>query len=514
MERELYINSSPSGVDLALIEDKRLVEYHKEGTNKQFTVGDVCFGKVTKVIPGLNAAFVNVGYEKEGFLHYTDLSPQYKSLSKFTKSAVAGNAGDKLLQNFEFEKDIFKNGKITDVLENKQTILVQILKEPISTKGPRLSCEISLPGRYIILSPFTNSIGISKKISNADERKRLLRLMESIKPKNFGLVVRTAAEGKSVANLHEDLERLITRWEEIKKNLRGSSAPKKVFSELSKTSTILRDLLNDDFNKITTNDKALYHEIEEYIAKIAPEKKGIVENYTGNKPLFDVNGLTKQIKSLFGKTVTMQSGSYLVIEHTEALHVIDVNSGPKAANKGDQETVSYQVNSDAAREIARQMRLRDIGGIIIIDFIDMRSAENKKKLYTEMKEFMKNDRAKHTVLPLTKFGLMQITRQRVRPEINIKTTETCPSCRGTGKIESSILITDEIERHLEYLTNSHKKISLIVHPYLESFLKKGLMSVQLKWFLKYKKWITIRPDVNAGLVDFHFLDKSNEQIII
>jgi len=513
VEKELIINSTPTEVEIALLEDSKLVELHYQKTNDNFTVGDIFVGRIKRLMPGLNAAFVDIGHKKDAFLHYTDLGPKLKSLLKFTSGAMSGGIQTHTLENFKMPPEIVKTGKIDQVLNKKQPILVQVLKEPISTKGPRLSCEITLPGRYLVLTPFSNVVAVSKKVSNAEERKRLQLLVESIRPKNFGVIVRTAAEGKKVADLHEEMMMILKKWEDIHTQLHKAKPPVKLLSELDKTSSILRDILSDSFNRIVVNDKQLYQNIRGYLESIAPEKVNIVSNHRGNRPVFDAYGITKQIKMSFGKTATMPSGSYLVIEHTEAMHVIDVNSGHKLSSNNQEEAV-LKVNQEAAEEIARQLRLRDIGGIIIIDFIDMRKGENRKALLQAMRKHMKKDRAQHTVLPLSKFGLMQITRQRVRPEVNIDTAEVCPTCEGTGKINASILVTDEIERDLNFIAQSRpkSKIKLLTHPFIEAYLKKGWPSTQMKWYLKFYKWVKIQPNNDFHLTKYKFYDENEDEI--
>lgn len=512
VNRELIVNSSPEGVDIALLEDKDLVEIHREKIGKEFRVGDVYLGKINKLVPGLNAAFVDVGYKKDAFLHYLDLGPNVKTLNRIVQSSVAGNFNDYNLNQLKFEGEIHKTGKIDQTLDKRFPVLVQVLKEPISTKGPRLTSEISLAGRYLVLMPLGNGVGVSKRVSTSDERKRLERLIESIKPKNFGVVVRTNAEGKSVADLHADLNSLLERWKSIIQNLKGQKAPAKVQGELKKTSSIIRDLLNDSFNKITVNDQQLAKEIEQYLQSIMPDKKGLVNYYNSKTPIFDNFSITRQIKSLFGKTVTMPGGSYLVIEHTEALHVVDVNSGYKVARRDDQETTALKVNMDAAKEVARQLRLRDIGGIIVVDFIDLKKPEHKKQLYQSMKEFMKNDRAKHSVLPLSRFGLIQITRERTRPEVKISTSEDCPTCGGTGKIEASILLMEEIETKTKKLLELGQEFTLYAHPYIEAFIRRGFPSMRMRWMFEYKKKVPVYPNNDYHLTEYHFLDKDGIEI--
>lgn len=512
MNRELIVNVTPNGVDIALLENKELVELHREAGNKQFTVGDIYLGRINKLVSGLNAAFVNVGYEKDAFLHYTDLGPKLHTSLKVMRAAIAGNMTDPMLTKLQYEKEIVKTGKINEVLDRSKHIMVQVLKEPISTKGPRLTSEITLTGRFLVLMPFNNSVGISKKVSSAEERKRLQILIESIKPKNFGVVVRTVAQNKSVAEIDADLKNLLEKWKQVLQDLKGANPPQKIHGELKKTSTILRDLLNDSFNRIIVNDAALSGEIEDYVKRIMPDKKDIVSYYQGRLPIFDQFGITKQIKNLFGKTVTIPGGAYLVIEHTEALHVIDVNSGYKVGVKADQETTALKVNMDAAKEIARQLRLRDIGGIIVVDFIDMKKVEHKRELHKFMKDEMKNDRAKHSILQLSKFGLMQITRERTRPEVNITTTEVCPTCDGTGKIEATILVVDDMELKLDNLLEKHKYVKLVTHPYIEAYLKRGFPSWQMKKSYKVKHWVPIHANHDYHLTEYHFFDKDGEEI--
>ncbi len=509
----MIINSSPTEVEIALLEDNKLVEIHRQKTNSNFTVGDIFLGTVKKLMPGLNAAFVDIGHRKDAFLHYTDLGPQLKSLLKFTKLSMEGKLNTHRLENFDLEKDILKSGKIEQVLDKKTPVLIQVLKEPISTKGPRLSCELTIPGRYLVLTPFQKGISISKKLSSPEERKRLQLLIESIKPKKFGIIVRTAAEGKKVADLHEEMRNLENKWNKIHTELKTCQPPAKLLSEIDKTTSILRDILNDSFNKVVVNDPELYKGVKSYLKSVAPSKVKILSQHNGKKPIFEAYGVTRQIKASFGKTSTMSSGAYIVLEHTEAMHVIDVNSGPKMQRK-NQEDASIAVNLESAKEIARQLRLRDIGGIILIDFIDMRKAPNRQLLFNSMKEYMKNDRAQHTILPLSKFGLMQITRQRARPEVKINTSETCPSCKGSGKVNPTVLITDDIERDLRFILNSRpkSKLKLVVHPYVEAYLKKGFMNVQKNWFFKHSKWIKISSNMDFHLNEFKFFDSNDDEI--
>jgi ribonuclease G len=516
LSNELVINSTQKGERIALLQDKRLVEYHVEQSENNFTVGDIYLGTVRKLVPGLNAAFIDIGYEKDAFLHYLDLGPNINSLNKYTKDVLAKRITTHKLNGFPLEPEIDKLGKISQVLSKNSQILVQVVKEPISTKGPRLSCEISIAGRYIVLVPFSSSVNISKKITDKEERQRLARLLNSIKPQNFGIIVRTVAEGKDVAELDRDLTNLLEKWEQGFKTLRSAKPREKIIGEMSRASSILRDMLNESFDSISVDDKEMYDEIKSYIRTIAPDKERILKLYNGKTKIFENFGIEKQLKSVFGRSVSLPGGGYVIIEHTEALHVIDVNSGNKSNVESDQETTAFNVNMEAAKEIARQLRVRDMGGIIVVDFIDMKKAENKRLIYEKMKDEMKNDRSKFTVLPLTKFGLMQITRQRVRPEVNITTGEVCPTCGGTGKITASILVADLIESNLDYMLSkqNERDISIVLHPYLYAYFVQGFPSRRMKWFMKYKRWVKVVKDTSLGITEFHFRNQMGEDIEI
>lgn len=515
MSLELVVDSRENGVLIALLREGKLVELHEEEGSVDFAVGDIYLGKVRKVVPSLNAAFVDVGYEKDAFLHYLDLGPQFNSLDKFTRETLHGKQGVADLLYFKSEKDIPKDGKISDIISTSSPILVQVAKEPISSKGPRLCAELTLAGRYLVLVPFSDKISISQKIKNQDERDRLRDLMDAIKPKNFGVIIRTVAENKKVEDIDQDLRNLLEKWKTMHTNLKVATPPRRVLGEIDKTSSILRDLLNGDFTNIHVSDERLLAELKDYISGIAPGREKILKLYDGKLNILERFGINKQIKTLFGKKVPLPSGGYLIIEHTEAMHVIDVNSGNRKGADG-QESNALATNVEAAEEIARLLQLRDMGGIICIDFIDMHDKENNKELYEKLKEFMRSDRAKHNILPPSKFGVVEITRQRVRPERDINTNETCPTCNGTGEIQASILFAEEIETNVHFLLSDkkEKKLTLLVHPYLEAFFKKGLISKQMKWFFKYKKWVDVRGVNSLHLLEYNFMDKDNNEIAL
>ncbi|MCP3658891.1 MAG: Rne/Rng family ribonuclease [Bacteroidetes bacterium] len=518
MRNELVISIKQDVYRIALLKEDKLTEYHIEEKNSKFTVGDVYLGIVKKIVPGLNAAFVDVGHSKDAFLHYLDMGIKFSALDKFLNLALKKGKSGIDINAIDNSLDLEKEGKISEVLSVGQKILVQVVKEPISTKGPRLSCEISLAGRYGVIVPFSNEISISRRLKNVAERKRLFRLVSSIKPRNFGVIIRTVSENKEVAELDRDLKALYKKWEIGTKALENAQPRQKIIGEINRVSSILRDILNESFDKIIVDDFQIYNEIKEYISRIAPEKGKIVKLYKGTTKLFEKCRIEKQIKSLFGQVVSLEGGGYLVIEHTEAMHVVDVNSGNRSYSPGEgQEGTALAVNIAAAKEIARQLRLRDMGGIIVVDFIDMKKLENKQKVHDEMKMLLAQDRSKARAYKLSKSGLMEITRQRVRPETNIITKEQCPSCGGTGQIDASILIADDIDKTLHHIImhkSNTRNLTIFLHPYLYAYFTKGLISKRTIWFFKYKHWINLEQDSSLGITDYRFINGQGEEIEI
>lgn len=538
MKSELIIDVRPKEVSIAVLEDKRLVELQREKQNIAYSVGDIYLGRVKKIMPGLNAAFVDVGHKKEAFLHYRDLGANFRTAKSFIQ------AQRKYGKNFSpervrLEKEIDKSGAISDMLQQGDELIVQITKEAISTKGPRISTELSFAGRYLVLIPFADKVSVSQKIREAEERNRLKQLVLSIKPKNVSVIIRTSAEGVRVAELHHELRSLVKKWQSTVENLsrdevsnvkpqgkKGNKQNKQntpppvymLHEESNRLLSLLRDTYNSDFKEIYINDKSLVQETTDYIELIDPGHGGIVKLYDGKKPIFDHFDVSRQIKHLFGKTVTYKSGAYLVIEQTEAMHVVDVNSGNRSRGSKQQEDTAVDVNLSAAEEIARQMRLRDLGGIIIIDFIDMAQAANRQKLFEQMNEYMRNDRAKHTILPITKFGLMQITRQRVRQATRIETEEVCPTCQGTGQVQPTIFFTDQVEEMVKRLVKEEgiRKFSLHLHPYVAAYLtkKKGFLSGSIlsNWRTMYSKAIDVIADESLGMLDYEFYDNDKNEL--
>ncbi len=515
MTSELVVDVQPKEVSIALLEDKQLVELQSEGRTASFSVGNIYLGRVKKLMPGLNACFVDVGYDKDAFLHYQDLGPQFNSLEKYIKQVLSNKKKLNPISKATFQPELEKEGSIANTVQVGQEVVVQIVKEPISTKGPRLTSEISFAGRYLVLIPFNDKVSVSQKIKSSEERARLKQLLMSIKPKNVGIIVRTVAEGKRVAELDGELKILLKHWEDaMVKVQKATKYPTLIYEETSRAVGLLRDLFNPSFENIHVNNEEVYNEIKDYVALIAPERAGIVKLYKGDLPIYDNFAITKQIKSSFGKTVSYKSGAYLIIEHTEALHVVDVNSGNRTKNANGQEANALEVNLGAADELARQLRLRDMGGIIVVDFIDMGLAENRQKLYERMCQNMQKDRAKHNILPLSKFGLMQITRQRVRPAMDVNTDETCPTCFGKGSIKPSILFTDTLESKIDYLVNKLKikKFTLYIHPYIAAFVNQGFFSLKRKWQMQYGFGIKVVPDQSLAFLQYRFTDEHKEEI--
>jgi len=510
--KELVVTSRETEVQIALLEDKKLTEIHREKKAEECSVGDIFFGKVKKIMPGLNAAFVNIGDGKDAFLHYLDLGLYARSLNEFVNQVVSNNK--RSIANLKMQSDIEKSGKIGDIIQSGQSVLVQIAKEPISTKGARLTSEISLAGRFLVLVPFMDKINVSQKIKNNEERNRLKKVVQSIRPKRFGIIIRTVAQGKNVDELTADLNLLVEKWKSIVSKLSHGKAPIKIASEEDKITSIIRDLVNESFEAVHVDNKELYQEIKTYLSAHIPEKKGIVKLYKGSRPIFEEMNIALQIKSSFGRVVILKKGVYLVIEHTEAMHVIDVNSGNRLKS-GTSEENALHVNLEAATEIARQLRLRDMGGIITIDFIDLNKTANRTLLYRTLQELMKNDTARHSILPMNKFGIIQITRQRVRETTVIETSEQCPTCHGTGKIKSTLLIQEDIENGIGYLIDKQleKGFYLAVHPFIYAYLTKGIFSIQWNWFLRFHRWIKIVEKSSFSLIEFKFYNRNNDEII-
>ena len=511
MLTKLIINARADEAVIALLQNDKLTELILEKSDDRFSVGDIYLGKAKKLASGLNAAFVDVGYDKDAFLHYHDLGPQIRSWQSFLRRTQKGKQQANLA-NFQLEPHINKDGKIEEVLKTGQDILVQIAKEPISTKGPRITSEISLPGRFVVLVPFSDRISVSQKIRSREERDRLRNLAANVKPEGFGLIMRTVAEGMTLTDLETDINALVSKFRQIHRKITRANAPARVSQEMNRASAFLRDVFNDSFESIIVDDGDLANEIKEYLDSIQPGKSSIVQHFKGKMPIFQHYSIDRQIKTSFGRSVSMAKGSYLIVEHTEAMHVIDVNSGNRTNTAEGQEGNALATNLLAAEEIARQLRLRDMGGIIVIDFIDMHKNENRRVLFEKLRDEMKNDRAKHKILPPSKFGVVEITRQRVRPEMNIPTREENPD----ALVESPVAHLNKIEQEFERLAllRKYKTIELHTHPFIHAYLTLGwFKTLRRKWQTKYGQKLKVTPRDAYKMLEYHFYDDSDTEIM-
>jgi len=511
---ELFIEVTPQDEKIAFLQDKKLTEFYQEKIGKNIVVGDIFVGTVKKILPGNNAAFIDISLEKDAFVHYSDLGPNIRSFSKFSRIGLQGGLSGTGLQTFQFEPETLKTGNVSEVLKKNQQILVQVLKEPISSKGPRVTAEITVAGSYCILIPFYDHVNVSKKIVERPERNRLKAIVNQLKPANFGIVVRTAAQNVGEDILKKDLEALLIRWNVMVSKLKNAKPGDKVLGEPSFSISIVRDYLGMGLTGIHTNDSENFKQLEKYLQNSQSAAVNVLKHHKGQASLFEHYGINKQLKTSFGKSVSFSGGAYLVIEHTEALHVIDVNSGSNHNKENSQEENALQINLEAAKEIARQVKLRDMGGIIVIDFIDTKDGNNKKKIVNELQIAMKSDKASHTVLPMSKFCLVQLTRERVRPETNIVTEEKCPMCKGTGFVSSSQNIDDDLEASVKYLAHSLnlKRVKIVTHPFIAAYFKKGIISRRFRWRLDYKINVNIISDPSLHYGEFHIFDENDEEI--
>ena len=511
MKSELIIDVHPDEIAIALTEDDRLQEIRREKRNVDtFAVGNIYYGRVKKVMPALNAVFVDVGYEKEAFLHYLDLGSNFLTLQKFITRTVSDRRRLPSMRSIEKQPECGKDGQIGDYLHVGDTLLVQVTKEPINTKGPRLTAEISLAGRNMVLMPMGDKVMVSNKIRRDSERNRLRKLVQQVRPQGYGVIVRTVAEGAQLEDLDSELNILVRKWEDALRLLQTKQPVSLICEEIGRTTGIIRDLFSPEFNTIQVNDQGVYDEVREYVELISPESAKIVKLYTGDQPIFDKYDITRQLKTGLGRTVGFKNGGYLIIDKTEALFSIDVNSGSKKVY-ADQEQNAFHYNMLAAEEIVHQLRLRDIGGIIIVDYIDMDSKDHQQQLYEYMRKLMAHDRARHNILPLSKFGLMQITRQRVRPAVEMDVTEVCPTCHGKGRIQSSINFAEQLEQEIDLMFRQYGKgLRLHVHPYVYAYATRGLLSLKLRWWWHYG--ITLQQNQGLGMMEYHFHNAKGQEV--
>jgi ribonuclease G len=477
-------------------------------------VGDVYLGKVARVLPGIKAAFIDIGMKHDAFLHFSDIGEKTKELQAMIDEDedddnVARAAAD---EENAIVQTKFING--VPVLQKGEPILVQVTKEPVANKGVRVGSAISIPGRFCVLLPYDNKIGVSKKITDFKERRRLRVIAKSLLPQNYGLIIRTVARAQAEEQIKDDLRSLLKLWKKIQEKARNGTPPAIIYQDVSTTSSVIRDLFTSDISKVYIDNKKVFREIKDYIVLSQPELSDKIEQVRTEEPIFEAFKVEEQIKELFSRRVYMKSGGHIVIDHTEAMVVIDVNSGKYAASK-DQEMNSLRTDLEAAREIARQLRLRDIGGLIVVDFIDLEDEKNRKKVYDELKKEFRKDRAKVSILPMSDFGLVQITRQRVRQNIMQALTETCPVCMGSGLLTKKSHLIHEIDEWLgKYRTTAtHKSIVIKCHPFVSQKLHEGFPSTLTKMQLKYLLRIRVEEDNAFNSDQFKVIAKKTKQDI-
>ncbi len=552
MRKEIIINATANEIRIAITEDKRLAELYVETPERERMVGDIYLGKVAKVMPGIRAAFIDIGHKQDAFLHFSDIGTSLSDYSTLfddedsdvdtdddddddevatvgTEQQVAEgqstvppppvapppprpNRNQSRQQGYDRE-----NGRppqpIPD-LKSGQDIIVQVTKEPVGKKGVRVTSEVSLPGRFLVLLPFNGKIGVSKKMTNFREKRRLRRIVRSILPEGFGVIIRTVAQERDEAALRQDLEGLIATWREIEKSVKSEQPPALLYKDMATTSSVIRDLFTDSVDRVVVDSRKLYKEIRAYVKLNSPQMVEKIELHKDREPVFDVYGVEKEIATALSRKVWLKSGGYIIIDQTEAMAVIDVNSGRYAA-KREQELNSLRTNLEASREICRQLKLRDIGGIIVIDFIDLEDERNKKKVYDEVRKEFRKDRAKVTVLPMTDIGLVQITRQRIRQNILHSFSEPCPVCGGGGMVQSKSSIVNQIERWIRRFKSETREFKLIlrVHPTIGAYLKEGTISRLTKFKFKYFVGIKLEEDPKLPLAEFHFISRKHNKDI-
>ncbi len=531
---------------IAITEDGRLAELYVEAPEKERMVGDIYLGKVARVMPGIKAAFIDIGLKQDAFLHFSDIGSSFEEYSELigeepeidegeegeegeeepvlaetltgpgttAAPAATGTEAPPRRQGREHRGRRDKLEHPEKYLQRGQEIIVQVTKEAMGKKGVRVTSEVSLPGRFLVLMPFDGKVGVSKRITNFREKRRLRNLVRGILPDGFGVIIRTVAEGKDEQSLKNDLDQLINTWREIEKAVKTEEPPALLYKDLATTPSVIRDLFTDDVSRVVVDSKKVYREIRAYVKWTQPSLLDKIELHRGREPIFDVYGIEKEISTAFSRKVWLKSGGYIVIDHTEAMVVIDVNSGRYAAKK-EQELNSLRTNLEAAREIVRQIRLRDLGGIIVIDFIDLEDERNKKKVYDELRREFRKDRAKVTVLPMTEFGLVQITRQRIRQSVLHAFSEPCPTCAGSGLVPSKSTILSHIERWIRRFKSETKEFRLIlrVHPSIAAYLTEGKLSRLRKMMLKFFVLIKLEEDPSLAVDDFRFVSRRQNKDI-
>lgn len=492
--QEMFINSTMTETRVALLENGKLVELFVELPENERMVGDIYLGRVVNVVRGMRAAFVDIGQQQDAFLHFSDIGDILQEYGAFIDLASA-------------EVDIPKKTS-RPVPKEGQNILVQIIKEPISTKGSRITTELSLPGRFFVLVPNSEMIGVSKRITNLREKRRLKQIARELRPNGFGIIIRTVAAFKPEKVLRADLEGLLKTWRQIEKKLKSLRPPSLVYKDLGMTSSVIRDSFTQDISRVVVDSEKQYKKIVRYLKEMAPQLVNRVELYTEKSPIFDYYGIEQEIEKSLSRKVWTKSGGYILFDHTEALVAIDVNSG-KFIGKGHHDENSLRINLEAAKEIARQLRLRDIGGIVVIDFIDMIDPNNRRILYEEFKKELRKDRAQANISPISEFGLIEMTRERIRPSLIFTYSEPCSVCNGTGRITTKSTILTRIERSLKRIkaNTEERNLRLEVNPEIKDFLTEGLRSPIRRLMWKYWVKVEVAPNESYRVDEFHLISK-------
>ena len=497
MKKEIYINESMGETRIAILEDDRLVEVYIEKHDHHRMVGNIYKGKVENVLPGMQATFVDIGYDINAFLPFSEIQNSEYLLEDFEASNGFDNNGKNNRNN---------DDNIVVDLHTGQEIFVQVIKEPFAGKGPRVTTEIAIPGRLLVLVPGADYIGISKKIWDKYERRRLKKVASRLKEKGVGLIVRTVAEGKSEEQIQKDYDMLRNHWQKLERKAARLDAPALVYEDLETASSVIRDLLTADVGKIIIDSRKTYRKLKSYLEEVSPNLANRLELYKLKHPLFESMGIEAEIEKLMRPKVWLKSGAYLIIEKTEAMVVVDVNSGRFIGKKLHEEN-SLKINLEAAREVARQLRLRDLSGLIVIDFIDMREEDNKRKVYYELRKELKKDRAKVAVSPISDFGLLEMTRQRIRLSLLDSMTETCPTCHGSGQIISKDTLITRVDHWLRRYKAKHRglRLKLLLHPenaeYLKAQKKRVLRGLMWQNFVHIK----IEADQEVPRDEFRFV---------
>ncbi|GAB4376728.1 MAG: ribonuclease G [Calditrichia bacterium] len=491
MKKEIIINSTNEDSRIAILENGKLVEIFVERPDNERMVGDIYKGRVRKVVNGMQAAFINIGFEQDGFLHFSDIGEEVNQLF--------ADIDEEQLDGGEKKLDVDPSS----LLRNGQEIAVQIIKEPISSKGPRVSTELTLPGRFLVLVPNQNRVGVSRKIASFKERKRLRAICRKIRPQNFGIIIRTVAEGKDENVLRQDLNKLMRTWHQVQADIKRAQPPKLIFKDLGMASSIIRDLFTSDVERVVVDSRKMYRDITRYLKEVGSGLLERVEYFRSKQPIFDAFHIEEELKRSLERKVWMKTGGYLIIEHTEALTSIDVNSG-RYFGKKDHERNSLKINLEAAREIARQLRLRDVGGLIVIDFIDMELEENQRKVLSELKKEFSKDRAATRISEISRFGLVEMTRQRIRPSLIYNINEPCPLCKGVGLIPTRGTVLATIERVIRrYLaTGGDRRILIRSHPQIIEYLNHKRISRRMRLMWKY--WVHISTEEDPSLKPYEF----------